>query len=67
MVQLPATVVVLPEWLTSNEVEATQAADMDTVLTRLTPGHPRLAEDTTRTERVSVPWSYLAPLPLVHR
>ena len=39
---------------------------MEAVLARLTPGQPRLAADTERTERVSVPLASVASLSLVH-
>ena len=39
---------------------------MEDLLARLSPGHPRLPQDTQRTERFSVPWASLAPLSLLH-
>ena len=38
---------------------------MEAMLTRLDPGHLRLAADTQRLERVSVPRASLAPIYLV--
>ena len=47
---LPATVVVHPEWITSGEVAAPQATEMEAPLALLAPGHPRLAAETLRPE-----------------
>ena len=63
---LPVTVVVQPEWFTPYEVAVTQAAEMETLLVHLAPGHLCLPPDTPRNDRVSVPWSSLPPLYLVH-
>ena len=63
---LPATGAVHPECITPEEVAGPQEADMETLLARLSPGHLRLPPDTPRTDRVSVPRTYLAPLSLVH-
>ena len=63
---LPATVVVQPECLTLGEDLVPQAAEMETLLARLAPGHPHLPPDTSRTDRVSVPRASLAPLSLFH-
>ena len=35
-------------------------------MSRLDPGHPRLAVNTPNPERVSVPWASLSPIALVH-
>ena len=50
--ELPATVVMLPEWLTPSEVEVLLEANMEAALERLPPGTPRLPADTPRPERV---------------
>ena len=63
---LPDTVVVQPEWLIPADVAVPQAAEMEDLLARLSPRHPRLPQDTPRKERVSVPWASLAPLSLLH-
>ena len=39
---LPATVVLHPEWLTLADVAVPQATEMEALLARLAPGHPRL-------------------------
>ena len=64
--QLPATVVIRPEWLTPSEIEVLRTEEMEALLAFLAPGHPRLAADIPRLERVSVPRSYLSPLSLGH-
>ena len=46
---LPDTVVVQPEWLIPADVAVPQAADMEDLLARLSPGHPRLPQDTPQT------------------
>ena len=66
MDQLPASVVIQPEWITPREVEVQREADMGAALARLAPGHPRLAADTTSPEIVSVPLASPASLFLVH-
>ena len=63
---LPATVVVKPEWLTPVEVAVPQSADMEALMARLAPGHPRIPLDTPIPEKVSVPLASLSPLSLVH-
>ena len=63
---LPDTVVVHPEWLIPSDVEVPQSADMEDLFARLYPRHPRLHQDTPRTERFSVPRASLAPLSLLH-
>ena len=40
--QLPASVMVLPEWLEQSEVEVSQEEDIEVELSRLTPCMPRL-------------------------
>ena len=64
--QLPATVVVLPEWLAPSEIEVPHTEEMEALLACLAPGNPRLAVDTPRPGRVSVPRASLAPLSPVH-
>ena len=64
--QLLATVIVLPEWLGPNVVEVMQEEDMEAVLERLAPGHPRIETETPRTERVLVTQASLSPLSLFH-
>ena len=64
--QLPATVVVRPEWLTQIEVTVPRTTNMEALLGCLAPGHPRLDADTQNPERVSVQRAYLSPLSLVH-
>ena len=66
MGQLPASVFILPKWLTPTRLEVPQEVDMEATLSHLAPGHPRLAAETSRPERVSVPLAYLSPLSLVH-
>ena len=63
---LPATVAVQPKWLTAADVEVTQAREMEELLARLAPKHPRLPPETPRIDRVSVPQASLAPLSLFH-
>ena len=58
--------VVQPEWLTLAYVAVPQATEMEALLARLVPGHPRLPPDTSRTDMVSIPRASLAPLSLVH-
>ena len=60
-------VVVQPEWLIPADVEVLQAEEMEALLARLAPGHPRLPQDSPRTERVSAPRASLAPLSLLHQ
>ena len=43
-----------------------RAEEMEALLAHLAPGHPRMATDTPRPERGSVPWVSLDPLSLVH-
>ena len=62
----PAIVVVKLEWITPGKVNPPQAVDMDYLMARLAPGHPRLPPDTPRPDRVSVTWVSLVPLYLVH-
>ena len=64
--QLPATVVIHPEWLMPGEIAVPQTTDMEEMLARLVPGHPKLAADTQRLETVSVMRASLSPLFLVH-
>ena len=52
---LPATVVVHPKWINPVDVAIPPAADMEALLARLSPGHPRLHHDTPITYRVYVP------------
>ena len=63
---LPDTVAVEPEWLTPADVAVPPAADIEALLVRLAPKYPHLPPDTPRTERISVPWTSLTPLSLVH-
>ena len=63
---LPSTLMVQPEWLTPAGVAVPQAAEMEELLVHLAPGQPHLPPDTPRTERISVPWTSLTPLSLVH-
>ena len=62
--QLPATVIILPEWITPSEVEVPRKTEMEAALACLAPEHPRLAGDTSRPERVSVPLLSVSPLSL---
>ena len=63
---LSETVVVNPDWLTPVEVNVHQAADMEDLLARLTPGHTRLTIGNIRPDRVSVTQPSLSSLSLVH-
>ena len=63
---VPATLVVNPECLTLGEVNFPQAEDMDDLMARLAPVHPRLTLETPRPNRVSVTQASLSPLSLVH-
>ena len=65
--ELPATVIILSEWLTPSKVDVTREADMGVDLKRLTPRHPRLYEYTQSSERFSGPWVSLYPFYLVHQ
>ena len=64
--QLPATVVILREWLNQSKVEVLRETEMEAAKERLELEQPRLAKDTPRPERVSVPQANLSPLSLVH-
>ena len=64
--QLPASVVMIPEWLEPSKVELLQEEDTKAELSRLPHGTPKLPEETHRPERVSVPLVSMAPLYLVH-
>ena len=52
---------VQPEWLTPSDVAVPQAAEMEYLLARLAPVHPRIPPGI---ERVSKLWAYIDPLSL---